>query len=303
MLQRLDDAHGGAAHLSYVETQLRAVGLVLSEEHHGEPTVRRLIAAAATLGQLCGWMALDAGDDGAAQRHWFKALRAAHAIGDRPLAAHILADLSFQAASSIGNLKDALVLGEAAAHTAGRSPATVRASVISRLAFAYAAAGRRTEFDHARDQARTALDQRHDAREPSWMYFLTDSHLDCQAGYALIALGRRQLALGDRAGRRELERGTRLLGAGAHAVPIGDPSQRRALYEGAWLALGHFGLGDHQHACDLAAVAASRLDRVRSPRSTRILDDFAADLRARRRNPVVRDFLPGFERALVQAAR
>jgi hypothetical protein len=296
LLQRLDDAHGGAAHLSYVEAQLHAVGLVLREHEHTEATVRHLLAAAATLGQLCGWMALDAGEDGVAQRHWFTALRAAREIGDRPLAAHILADLAFQAASSTANVKDALVLGEAAART-------VRASVASRLAFAYAAAGRRAEFDHTRDLALSALEQRNDAREPAWMYFLTDSHLDCQAGYALIALGRRQLALGDHDGRRDLERGNRLLYGGAHTVPADDPSQRRALYEGAWLALGHAALGDNQQACALADAAASRLKRVRSPRSTRVLEQVATNLRTRRRNSAVRDFLPAFEHALTRAAR
>lgn len=195
------------------------------------------------------------------------------------------------------------MLGEAAARTAERSPATVRASVTSRLAFAYAAAGRRSEFDHAFDGALSALGQRQDAREPAWMYFLTESHVHCQAGYALIALGRRQLALGDRDGQRDLERGIHLLHPGAHAVTTGDPSQRRALYEGAWLALGHAALGDHQNACALADVAASRLDRVRSPRSTRVLEDVASELRLRRKNSVVRDFLPGFERALTRAAR
>lgn len=302
VLQRLDDAHGGAAHLAYVESQLRGIGLVLREGRHTQAVERRLLAAAATVGQLCGWMALDAGAQGAAQRHWFTALRAAHAIGDRPLAGHILADLSFQSASG-PDARDALVLAEAAAEITARSPATVRASIASRLAYAYAAAGRRAEFERTRTWATDLLGQRQDAREPEWMYYLTPSHLDCQAGYSLVALGRRQLSFGDREGRREVNRGIGLLRTGAFDVPTGDPSARRALYEGAWLALGHAGLGDYQEACTVAALATSRLTEVHSPRSNQVLGHLVADLRKRRKSPVVRDALPGIEHALQRAER
>jgi hypothetical protein len=316
-LQRLDDAHGGAAHLPYVEAQLRAVILVVRDRRHPETVVRRLLAACATLGQLCGWMALDAGQPGTAQRHWFTALRAAREVGNRPLAAHILADLAFQAAStpmkgSSGrhnadprgeHARDAVVLGEAALEIAARSPATVRASVASRLAFAYAAAGRRSEFQAAANRAHDALEARQDAREPDWMYFLTSSHLDCQAGYAHVAMGRRQLALGDRAGRSDLTDGIALLRTGAFAVPAGDPSQRRALYEGAWLALGHAGLGDYTEALALAETAAARLGEVDSPRSTDLLGDLVLDLRPRHNRAEVRERLPRIERVLGRTTR
>jgi hypothetical protein len=50
---------------------------------------RRLFAALAEIGQLAGWMAVDAGRHGLAQRYFFTALRAAH----------VLAGLAFQAAT------------------------------------------------------------------------------------------------------------------------------------------------------------------------------------------------------------
>jgi hypothetical protein len=303
LLQRLDDAHGGAANLAYVEAQLRAVALVLREASHPEPVVRRLLAAAATLGQLCGWMALDAGEDGCAQRHWFTALRAAREVGDRPLAAHILADLAFQAANTGTHTRDGIVLGEGAAEIAARAPATVRASVSSRLAYAYAAAGRRSEFENAVHDARSHLDHRQDAREPEWMYFLTPSHLDCQAGNALIAMGRRQLGYGDRDGRRDLSEGISLLRTGAYGRPLSEPSQRRALHEGAWLALGHATLGDHGEALDLADLAVSRLRGVNSPRSALVLNNLVGHLRPRHQNPLVRERLPAIEYALKRASR
>jgi hypothetical protein len=71
--------------------------------------------------------------------------------------------------------------------------------------------------------------------DPPWLYYLTPGHIDCQGGYALILAGRARLADGDRTGRNLLRRGTVMLRTGAHDRPLGDSSQRRALYEGAWL--------------------------------------------------------------------
>jgi len=68
MLQRLDDANGGGAHLPYVGAQLRAVALLVREGGHLGSVELRLFAALAELAQLAGWMALDAGKHGLAQR-------------------------------------------------------------------------------------------------------------------------------------------------------------------------------------------------------------------------------------------
>lgn len=300
-LQRLDDAHGGAAHLGYVQMQVAAAVQVLRSGQHPGPVASRLRAAIATMAQLAGWMAHDANRQGLAQRYWFVALRAAHRIGDRPLAAHILADVAFQTASV--DPESAVVIAEEASQVAAKAPATVRASVSSRLAYCYAAAGRRTDFVRTYADARTHLERREDLVEPSYMYFLTDAHLDCQAGYAMIAMGRRQLRLGDRAGRANITAGDRLLRRGAHEAPSNSPSGRRALYEGLWLALGSIAIDDRDSAFALVDRATSRLPQVNSPRSIVLLDRFAADLRRRTRNPAVREYLPKVQEALEKARR
>jgi hypothetical protein len=245
-------------------------------------------------------MAFDAADHGLAQRYFVTALRAAHQVNDLPLCAHILADLSFQAASR-GHPADAIVLGEAARRASDAAPTAVRASVLSRLAYAYAAAGRAADFARTRSTAREVIDKRGNGDEPRWMYFLTDNHLDCQAGYALIQLGRAQQRDGaTTAANGFLSQGSTLLATGAYTVPRGDPSQRRALFEGAWLALGHSARGELELACQVGQIAADRLDAVRSPRSTALLQRLAADLRRRKRNSHVSGFLPSLEQALVQ---
>ncbi|GHJ40478.1 carph-isopro domain-containing protein [Streptomyces sp. TS71-3] len=303
MLQMLDDEHGGARHLPYVGAQFRAVGLLIHEGGHPPAVVSRLIRALAEIGQLAGWMAFDAADHGLAQRYFATALRAAHQVNDLPLCAHILGDLSFQAASR-GHPADAVALGEAARRASDAAPPAVRASVLSRLAYAYATAGRDNDFAHARGSARELISARDDGRaEPRWMYFLTDNHLDCQAGYGLVQMGRAQQRAGSNTkGRRLLAQGTEALRSGAYDVPRGDPSQRRAMFEGAWLALGHSAHGDLEAACEVGKIAADRLDVVRSPRSAALLHQLAADLRRRQRNPHVRTFLPTLEDALARYA-
>ncbi|UED83186.1 carph-isopro domain-containing protein [Streptomyces profundus] len=303
MLQLLDDEHGGARHLPYVGAQFRAVGLLIREGGHSPAATSRLIRALAEIGQLAGWMAFDAADHGLAQRYFATALRAAHQVNDLPLSAHILGDLSFQAASR-GHPADAVALGEAARRASDAAPPAVRASVLSRLAYAYATAGRDNDFAHTRGLARELVTDRASGQEePRWMYFLTDNHLDCQAGYGLIQMGTAQRAAGQsKKSRRFLAQGTELLRSGAYGTPRGDPSQRRAMFEGAWLALGHSAHGDLEAACDVGRIAANRLDVVRSPRSAALLHQLAGDLRRRQRNPHVRSFLPTLENALAQHA-
>src|SRR5206468_4405249 len=200
---------------------------------------RRMLVTLADLAKLAGWKAIDAAKHGMAQRYFFTGMRAAHDAGYRAMEAHILADLSFQAAS-LGNTADGVVLGEAARHVGGRSAASVQASVMSRLAYAYAAAGKVTDCERTWQLSRDQLAKRQPDRDPEWMYYLTPNHLDCQAGYAMILAGRRVIASGAAAdGRALLRKGEALLRTGAYARHPDMPYQRRALYEGAWLALGY----------------------------------------------------------------
>ncbi|UXX94199.1 transcriptional regulator [Streptomyces sp. AD2-2] len=299
LLQLLDDANGGARHLPYVGAQFRAVGLLLHEGGFPETATIRLIRAFAEIGQLAGWMAFDSAHHGLAQRYFVTALRAAHQVNDRQLCAHILADMSFQA-SSRRHPADAITLGEAAWRASSGGTASVRASVLSRLAHGYAAAGRTADFERASGTARELIETRSGIEtEPRWMYFLTPNHLECQTGYSTINLGRSTVQEGNRsAGRGLVRRGAELVETGAHRVSKGDPSQRRALFEGAWLALGYSTSGELERSCDIARTAVARLETVRSPRSTELLQQLAVELRRRQRNPHVGTFLPELEESL-----
>lgn len=296
-LQQLDDERGGAAGLNYVGAQVRAVLLVLREGGHTDATIRRLLVALADLSQLAGWKAVDAAQGGLAQRYLLTGLRAAHDAGYRPMEAHILADLAYQSAS-LGDAHDGVALAEAAYRVAERVPASVQASVMSRLAFTYAVAGRVKDCEQTWLKAQDRLANRRAEYDPDWMYYLTSNHLDCQAGYSMILAGRRMTA--DTGGRSLLRKGEALLRTGAYARPATEPSQRRALHEGAWLALGY---ATHGKIDDMAAVlrlALPRLGKVRSPRSVALLRMLAKDMRRRKRNQTVADILPELESALTQ---
>ncbi|GLI03656.1 carph-isopro domain-containing protein [Phytohabitans aurantiacus] len=296
-LQMLDDERGGAAGLSYVGAQMRAVLLVLRDGGHTDATTRRLLVALADLAQLAGWKAVDAAQPGLAQRYLLTGLRAAHDAGYRSMEAHILADLAFQAASA-GDGRDAVALGEAATRVAETGPASVHASVTSRLAFAHSAAGNLAECERAWLNAQDHLTGRRTGQDPDWLYYLTSNHLDCQAGYAMILAGRRNAS--NAAGRALLRRGAALLRTGAYARPASEPSQRRALYEGAWLALGYTAHGKLDAAARVVRLALPRLGTVRSPRSVALLTQLAQDMRRRKRNQIVADLLPDLETALAQ---
>lgn len=298
-LQYLDDDYGGAANLGYVGAQVRATALVLVESAHETTVSRRLQVALADCAQLAGWMAFDAGKQGLAQRYMLLGLRIANEAGYRDMAAHILGDLSFQA-STYGTPRDAVELGEAALTTSSRSSPAVLASVQSRLAYAYARAGRMDDARRARD---SGLDQLSKPRKslPKWLYFLTPAHIESQAGYALIHGGHGLLAQGlTKAARTSIAEGVRLLrNNGAWSLPLGDTGQRRrALFEGGWLAAGHLYTGDIEATSSVLQATIPRLEQVNSRRSIGVLEQLRRELSRRQRNEYARSTLAELEPAL-----
>jgi tetratricopeptide (TPR) repeat protein len=247
-------------------------------------------------------MAYDAADSGRAHRYYLVALRAAHDAGDRPLAAHILADLSYQTATE-GSADEGVSIGQAALDAAERSPPSVRGSVLTRISHAYAAAGRFREFERSWDEALDLVGKRDPERDPTWMYYFSVEHVRAQAGCALVQRGRWELAEGNKGdGWRFLERGESLLRGGAHHRALDHANQRRALFEGAQLALACGSQGNYQDACDAVRVALRRLQTVHSPRSIGVLQTLAYDFRRRPRERHIRDLLPELSASLAHQA-
>ncbi|MGH3974425.1 MAG: carph-isopro domain-containing protein [Pseudonocardiaceae bacterium] len=300
LLYRLNDTYGGRAYLPYVGAQFRAVALLVRQGGHPAWVERRLFAALATIGQLAGWMALDAGQHGLAQRYLFTALRAAREADYHPMAAHVLADLSCQAATR-EHSRDAIALGQAAVRIATMRPAGVRALVHNRLAYGHALAGQLDDFERAYATGLEAIANRNPAEDQAGMDYLTPNHLDSRAGYHLTHAGTLAAAAGDhQTGTALLRRGERLLRTGAHALPVDHPAQRRALFEGAWLSVATAGQGDVEQACAIGNLAVTRLNVTQSAKSAQVLRLLAKRLRRCARNEYVRDFLPILDAALAR---
>lgn len=299
LIRMMDDANGGASHIAYTEAYFRALIVFLRENaDHGNRN-RHLNGVLAQLAQQAGWMAYDANRPGTAQRYYLAGLRFAHEAGDRLIAAHILADLALQASSS-GDVRDALVIGDAALRAGHGSPGGVYASLLARTAHVHAMAGRLEELERDCFAAHESLVRRRVDHEPEWMYYMTPSHIDGIAGVSLVDAGRRLIAAGDPGGgERLLVQGEALLRKGRAQVRALDrPHQRRALFEEAWLALACSTQGNLQEACEAAGMAMRRLQGVKSPRSVAVLRAVAADLRRRARERHVKEFLPELDRAL-----
>ncbi|MDQ6899775.1 MAG: helix-turn-helix domain-containing protein [Candidatus Dormibacteraeota bacterium] len=299
LIRMMDDAEGGASHLSYVEAYFQAVATLVKEGGHSESRNVCLIGALAQLAQQAGWMAYDATRHGMAQRYYLSGLRLAHEAGDRPLAAHVLADIAYQSASR-GDLRDGLAIAEGAVRAGQQASAGVYASVLTRVAYAHAVGGRLRDFESSCFDAREALLRRRPKDDPDWMYYMTTSHIDSLAGVSLVQLGHRYTSAGDfKKGWTLLAEGERLLRrAGVQSRSLDHPHQRRALFEDAWLALACSAQDNLQGACETARLAVRRLQSVSSVRSVVVLRVLAGDLRRRSRERHVKDFLPELDRAL-----
>lgn len=187
-LRHLDDRLGGASVLRVAQGDLHIVTELLRNSSYTTELGQRLYRLAAELGRLAGWIAFDTGLHAAAQRYYAAALHCAHTAGDRPLGAHILAGMSFQATLA-GTPQDGVSLADTAAdHTTHAGP-RVRALIATRQARAAARAGDSAACDRALHRAEQLLASAR-GEEPEWIYYFDRAELEAQAGACLLDLGR-----------------------------------------------------------------------------------------------------------------
>jgi tetratricopeptide (TPR) repeat protein len=154
---------------------------------------RRMLAAAANLTYLCGFMCFDDNMNGAAQRYYAIALRLAAEAGDRQIYGVVLRAMSVQA-HYLGHHGHALHLAEAA--VAGGSPAagpTTGAFLLGQLAVARANVGDRAGALADLRAAERRLDRTDPASDVTGAYHRAS--LDHQRAETLAALGDRRGAI------------------------------------------------------------------------------------------------------------
>ncbi|MEH1129600.1 hypothetical protein [Micromonospora sp. CPCC 206061] len=230
-------------------------------------------AAAALVGQLA-FMSYDAGEHGAAQRHFTIGLRLAKAADDRLYGAHLLANLATQA-TYLGHGTEAVRLARAALDGAGRAPATVLARLYTAEACAHAVAGDRRACTTALGKAAKAIDRSKHGEGPPWVGYFSPAHY---AGTALRCF--RDLRLY----RQALQRADEALNL--HT----DNVRTRALHT-ALLATTHADAGDLDAACLTGTRAVDLADGVESRRVRQRFTELHDRLLPHRRVPKADDLL------------
>ncbi|MCQ6246203.1 hypothetical protein [Streptomyces malaysiensis] len=280
-VRSLDDAEGGdRSTLTHAHREFMVVaGYVRAGRFTDAATRTRTINLWGQLAQTVGWMAMDAGLHGLAQRYYRTGLTAAHESGDLALASHLHGCLTYQAITR-GHVRDALDLANAAITAARGAPPAVRALAAARHAHAHAALGDVHGLRQSTDEARRHLEHPDtlDSRPP-WLYWLTD--LRVVTGQSLITA-----AFADSAHSRQRSADllteadpliTEWLGANAERT-----EDRDALLHGTWLARSYLRRDNVEQTITTATSLLRYASTVRSAQVRNILLDLDADLAQRR---------------------
>jgi transcriptional regulator with XRE-family HTH domain len=277
-LRRMDDVAGGGSVLPMAQQTFAWVAGLLDRARYDERTGRGLHVALAELGQLCGWSAYDDGHHGLAQRYFVVGLRAAHSADDRPLGAHILATMAFQAAGR--QPAQAVTLIETAlAGTRGQATPALLAELHIRQAQAFATLGDSSACTAALSQARTQVEQLKPDDDPPWLYWLDPVAVTGNAGSCLLQLGQADQAatmLNERlAGTGESFVRDRQICTARLAEALARPGKQRDLEAAAGLGM---------QSIDLA-------ETLDATRGAGLLRDLYHQLRPHSQVPAVHDFL------------
>ena len=189
-LRAMDDLAGGGTVLSLAREHFGMIAGLLDQASYDEPTGRRLLVALAELGQLVGWAAFDAGRHGLAQRYYLAGLRAAHSADDRPLGAHILGSMAYQAARE-GHPGEAITLIDTAmTGVRGRATPRLLALLHNRQAYALATLGDSSGCTAAITKARDQVDRATPEGDLRCLYWVGPADVTAWAGRCLLTLGK-----------------------------------------------------------------------------------------------------------------
>ena len=279
-VRHLDDAEGGdRSTIRHAHAYFTVVADYVRANRYTDAATRtRTISLWAQLAQTVGWMAMDAGLHGLAQRYLRTGLTAAHESGDSSLASHIHGCLTYQAIT-LGHVRDAIDLANAGIAAARSAPPAVRALAAARHAHAHAALGDVHGVRQSTDEARRHLDHA-DAlsSRPPWLYWLTD--LNVVTGQSLIVAAFARDAADHRSAALLTEADpliTRWLGT--HAERTED---RDALLHGTWLARSYLRRDDVEQTLITATSLLQYASTVRSTQVKNVLLDLETDLAQRR---------------------
>ena len=259
---RMDDTLGGGALYEAVTADLRVVVRLLKTGTYSEDVGRRLYGVAAQFARLAGWSCHETGNEGAAQRFWLTALRAAHEASDDAFGAHVLMFMGMQNFTT-GHPNDSVTLLATAVHRGGAAlGATQRAAIASELAGAHARAGDAHATAHQAELALALLGDVRPDEDPPWIYWAHRPTVTGNCGVAYMYVGRPREAI------PHLQ----------FAVDSIDGAFARSrAHKMGRLATAQLRAGEVDQAIATAHDAADLAESLNSPRVRRLLNDLAGE--------------------------
>ncbi|RII11755.1 Protein involved in sporulation [Streptomyces sp. YIM 130001] len=277
-LVQLDHQYGSGHVRPVVVHYLNSVVSGLLAGSYREAVGRELFGAVARLTEVAGYMAVDTGQPGLAQRYYIQALRLAQAAGDRGYGGYVLAASMSHLAAQLGNPREISQLARAAQEGA-RGRVTPRAEAMFHAAEArgHALLGDASAAQSAASRAGSAMERAaaHSGDDPVWIAHFDEAYLADELAHCHRDLGQADDAA--RAARESLD---------------GHPEgrvRRRAIGL-LLLATAEVQQREVEQACSTGTRAVELLATLRSNRGAEYLDDFRTRLEPFARTPAVREF-------------
>ncbi|MEU3369499.1 transcriptional regulator [Streptomyces sp. NPDC006711] len=282
------DHRFGSGHVRPVVVHyLNSVVSGLLAGSYRESVGRQLFAAVARLTELAGYMAIDTGQPGLAQRYYIQALRLAQAADDRGYGGYVLAASMSHLAAQLGNPREIAQLARAAQEGArGRVTPRAEAMFYAAEARGHALLGDARTCQAVAGRALTALESADpdSGDDPPWIAHFDHAYLADELAHCHRDLGQADAAA--RCARESL---------------AGHPetrARRRAIGL-ILLATAQVQQREVEQACATGTRAVDLLSTLRSNRGADYLEDFQERLEPYADEPAVREF---GERLEVQAA-
>ncbi|QDQ12170.1 transcriptional regulator [Streptomyces spectabilis] len=279
-LTQLDHQYGSGHVRPVVVHYLNSVVSGLLAGSYREAVGRELFAAVARLTELAGYMAVDTGQPGLAQRYYIQALRLAQAAGDRGYGGYVLAASMSHLAAQLGNPREIAQLARAAQEGArGRVTPRAESMFYAAEARGHALLGDARSTQAVAGRAVEAMERavggEQSGDDPVWIRHFDQAYLADELAHC-----HRDLGQADAAARC------------AQEALAGHPetrARRRAIGL-VLLATAQVQRRDVEQACHTGLKAVELLGTLRSNRGAEYLDDFQQRLEPYREEPVVREF-------------
>ncbi|MFF0063621.1 MULTISPECIES: transcriptional regulator [unclassified Streptomyces] len=277
-LTELDHRFGSGHVRPVVVHYLNSVVSGLLSGSYRESVGRELFAAVARLTELAGYMAVDTGQPGLAQRYYIQALRLAQAAGDRGYGGYVLAASMSHLAAQLGNPREISQLARAAQEGArGRVTPRAEAMFYAAEARGHALLGDARTCHEVAGKAIAALELAEPSAgdDPDWIAHFDHAYLADELAHCYRDLGQAEVAANH-----------------ASNALDGHPESRarRRAIGLVLLATAQVQQREVEQACHTGTRAVELLGRLRSSRGAEYLDDLQQRLEPYAAEPSVREF-------------